>query len=110
MAEEIPIPTKLTYFSLSLKRRAVTKRLKRPPQRLIKNDVVPRVIRAKTALKKVIPKAYGKPNDVSENIVTILEKPGFIPGTGIMGGMSDSKNEMAIAKAQKMPERATFFA
>lgn len=110
MADETPIPTKLTRFSFSLKRTVVTKRLKRPPQRLIKNDVVPRVISAKTALKIVIANAYGNPNAESENIVTIFEKPGFIPGTGMMGGISDSKNEIAIAKAQKTPERATFLA
>lgn len=79
-----------------------------PPKRLIKNAVTPRVMRAKDALNKVTAKAYGKPKESRQNIVTMFEKPGLIPGTGTNGGISDSKKEIAIAKAQKIPERATF--
>lgn len=66
--------------------------------------------RANTALKSVTAKACGKPNEDRQNIVTIFERPSFTPGTGIIGGIKDSKNEIAVAKAQNTPKKAALTA
>ena len=90
----------------NLKIITITRKLKSPPVRLIKNAVVPRVIKAKNALNKVTAKPYFHPNVLTQNIVTILENPGFTAGMGTMGGMRDSRNESAVARAQNIPVSA----
>ena len=85
--------------------------LSTPPARLIKNAVAPRVASAKSALKTVMHIACGRPKVSTANIVTIFENPGFAPG-GRNGraGIRISRNESAIAWAQRMPKRAVFLA
>ena len=95
---------------MSLKRIAIARRLSRPPQRLRIEAVTPRVSRAKKDLKRVTAKPYGTPRVLTQNIVTMLEKPGFMPGMGTIGGKSDSRYEIVIASAQKSPIRATVVA
>ena len=85
--------------------------LSTPPARLIKNAVAPRVISAKSALNTVMHIACGSPRVRTVNIVTIFENPGLAPG-GRNGreGIRFSRNESAIAWAQRIPKRAVFLA
>ena len=80
--------------------------LNSPPQRLIKNEVPPRINPAKHAFKTATVKADGNPSAAAANILARLEKPGFAPGGKNAVGNKLSKYESTIAVAAKSPIRA----
>ena len=84
--------------------------LRRPPAALISIAVVPLVIPAKAALRKVIANALPTPDEDARNIVTTFESPGLAPGGNPgRGGISDSRNESERANAPIIPRKAIFF-
>lgn len=86
----------------------IATRLISPPQRLIKNAVMPRVMPAKADFISTMNKASDMLSVDTANIVTILDSPGFAPG-GKNGkaGRSDSSHDSANASAPSIPARAT---
>ena len=81
----------------------------RPPERLIRPAVTPRVRNAKTPLISAIASAYGRPSEPAANIVTMFESPGLAPGgrPGIGGSMPSSRVSTS-ASAPSRPQTAIF--
>jgi hypothetical protein len=95
------------FAEVSISNSIITKAESRPPERLMRNAVMPLIKNTKPDLRKTMVNADFRPKKKRQYIVTILDSPSFTPGGNIgVGGMRYSTYVSTNENANKRPIRA----